>query len=866
MQNERLLESFIEHAPAVIAMFDRDMRYLAASARWKTAYHLDSDPVGRSHYEVFPEISQEWKDIHRRGLAGEVLAAEKDKFPRLDGSVQWLKWEVRPWYGAGEDIGGIVIFSEDITEQVNAYEALKASEERFRIIADMTHDLIFDCDLGSGKVWWNEGHLAAFGLGPDALGKGLAAWMDCIDPADRQRVSDAVRSFIQGDAVDWSNEYRVAQVNGATAMVIDNRSVMRDADGKATRMFGCIVDVTKHKLADERMRLVVEACPSGIITTNIDGNIVLVNAEAERLFGYRREELIGRPVDILVPERLRGQHALHRDGFTRHPETRGMGAGRDVFGLRKDATEFPAEIGLNPVRTSEGLLVLNMIVDISERQRLDRVKDEFIATVSHELRTPLTSISGSLGLLVGGAAGPLPGPVAHWLTIAYTNCQRLGRLVNDILDMEKMESGKAVFEFKRVEVGALVAQTIEANRGFAEDCGVRLRLDAASAACDVRVDADRLMQAATNLISNAIKFSPPGEEVIVAVKPRGDTVRISVRDHGHGIPEEFKPHVFEKFAQADATDARAKSGTGLGLSIVKEIVERLDGTVGFDDAPGGGAIFHIDLPNWARAVKLQSRLVRNARHRILLCEDQPEAAVVLVDRLGRDGFLTDVALTAEEALARVAATPYALILVDLQRPDGNGIELIRQLRAQPQIYNTLLVVLSADLDAASDKQQPATILNIVEWLDAPIDITRLVRVFDQPGAGDSKTPKRVLHIESDPELLRTVAQALGAKAEVMSVDSIDAARRALAAHRFDVAVLDIVLAAGSGFELLHELRDGEGDAIPLIVFSPPDANPALAAQVRSALIKSRTSIDDLIALLKKRLLGGSPPSSDKDAA
>jgi DNA-binding response OmpR family regulator len=382
----------------------------------------------------------------------------------------------------------------------------------------------------------------------------------------------------------------------------------------------------------------------------------------------------------------------------------------------------------------------------------------------------------------------------------------------------------------------------------------------------VRADPDRFVQAITNLLSNAVKFSPPGEEVVVAVETQDDAVRISVRDHGHGVPEEFKRHIFEKFAQADGTDARRKGGTGLGLSIVKQIVDRLDGAIGFADAPSGGAIFHIDLPNWARAVRLNSRLIRKAHLRILLCEDNPKAAIVLVDRLGQEGFLADVALTANEAVTRVAATTYAAILVDLQRPKSDGISLIKQLRAQPQIYNTLLVVLSTDLDPAPDKEQPATILNIVDWLDTPIDVARLVRVLDRPIARNGNTRPRILHVESDPELLHVVANALGAKAEVMSVDSIEEARRALAANRFDVAVLDVALAAGSGFELLHELRDSEGDAIPLVVFSPRDSNPVFAAQVRSVLIKSRTSIDNLITILQKRLAGSSLPSNDKDAA
>ncbi len=236
----------------------------------------------------------------------------------------------------------------------------------------------------------------------------------------------------------------------------------------------------------------------------------------------------------------------------------------------------------------------------NERKRLERLKDEFVATVSHELRTPLTSISGSIGLLMNGADGNLSEPVARLLAIAHRNTQRLLRLVSDILDVQKMGSGQVAFNFRPVEVRSLVAHAIEANRGSAEDCGVRIRLEDAGAVGDVRADSDRLTQVITNLLSNAIKFSPAGNEVVVAIEKGIDVVRISVRDSGPGVPVDFKPHIFERFAQADATDARQKGGTGLGLSIVKQIVDRLGGEVGFADAPGGGTIFHVDLPRWER--------------------------------------------------------------------------------------------------------------------------------------------------------------------------------------------------------------------------------------------------------------------------
>jgi PAS domain S-box-containing protein len=336
-------------------------------------------------------------------------------------------------------------------------------------------------------------------------------------------------------------------------------------------------DRAADTFAEEKFRLAVEACPSGMVMTDSAGLIVLVNTATERLFGYRRDELVGRRMEMLVPERLRGEYLKHRALFALRPETQHFGEAHDLAGLHREGTEFPVEIRLNPIQTSDDLFVLSSIVDISERKRMDRLKDEFVSTVSHELRTPLTSIAGSLGLLLGGATGKLPEAAVRLLGIAQTNSKRLVRLINDILDIEKIESGQVVFNFKRIDARALAEQAIEANRAYADGFGVRIRLDPASQAGEVAADPDRLAQVMTNLLSNAVKFSPRGGEVEVAVKERGDRVRISVRDHGGGIPVEFKPRIFQKFAQADAGDARQKGGTGLGLSIVREIVTRLPG-------------------------------------------------------------------------------------------------------------------------------------------------------------------------------------------------------------------------------------------------------------------------------------------------
>jgi PAS domain S-box-containing protein len=490
-----------------------------------------------------------------------------------------------------------------------------------------------------------------------------------------------------------------------------------------------MVDSTERGLAEEKFRLAVEACPNGMVMTDGAGKMVMVNNEIEQQFGYRRAELIGQPVEMLVPLRLRDEYARHREAFNREPEIRRIGAGPDLFGLRKDGSEFSVEVGLTPIRTGNGPLVLGVIVDVSERKRAERLKDEFVSTVSHELRTPLTSISGSLALLVGQWGSKLPDSAARLLMIAHKNSQRLVRLINDILDIEKMESGRVVFNLARVDVPALVAQAIEDNRGFAAGYDVRIRLDAASREAAVTADPDRLLQVITNLLSNAVKFSPPEGEVLVTVQKNGEAIRISVRDHGSGIPIDFKPHIFEKFAQADATTSREKGGTGLGLSIVKQIVERLDGEVGFDDAPDGGTIFHVELPVWDSAIGQDVDLEGEpGAARILVCEDERDTALVIRERLQPAGFAADFAYSQAAAIARADSTTYAAILVDLQLPDGDGISLILHLRAQARYHDTPIIVVSVDPSRGLEDVRSSR-LNVLGWLRKPVDFECLVQTL-----------------------------------------------------------------------------------------------------------------------------------------
>ena len=493
----------------------------------------------------------------------------------------------------------------------------------------------------------------------------------------------------------------------------------------------------------------------------------------------------------------------------------------------------------------------------TERKRLDRLKDEFVSTVSHELRTPLTSIAASLGLLVGNAVGQLPHAMGRLLSIAHANSQRLARLVDDILDMEKMDAGRVVFDFKRVEVRALVEQVIEANRAYAEDYGVRIRFEDAciEADADVRADPNRLFQVVTNLLSNAIKFSPMDNEVVIAVVKEAGLVRLTVRDHGPGIPVDFKPLIFEKFAQADAKDARQKGGTGLGLSIVKQIVDRLSGKVGFADAPGGGTVFSVQLPCWDHVASLAvDRGAKPEATRLLLCEDDLDAALTVREKLGQAGFAIDFAYSVDDAFRCAAAVQYRAILVDIQLPDGDGINLIVRLRELAQYRDTPIIVISADIGRGRDDLRSSK-LNVLDWLNKPVDFDRLMRLLGGLAVRDPSRRPRILHVDED----NLVARALSKIADVVTVSSIDDAKLALKAGDFDLAVLDVTLAKAAGSNPLLELRDSKGNLVPVVVFSAqrPDLKSDRPEQVMT--VELRSSIDGLVARVRDRL--ASRPSS-----
>lgn len=459
-------------------------------------------------------------------------------------------------------------------------------------------------------------------------------------------------------------------------------TALLDSEARIIGYLGVAIDISARRKAErelrygeERLRAVVDNIVDGIVTIDAKGIIRSMNPAAEHLFKTTPDECVGRNVSMLMDEPHRSQHDRYLEAYLRGGTAKVIGSSREVEGRRRDGMLFPMELTVTEVDINDHKMFVGVVRDLSERKKVEKLKAEFVSTVSHELRTPLTAIRGSLSLINSGVLGDVPEDVRELTAVAEQSSERLVRLINDILDVEKIGAGEIKLEIAPIAVDAVTARAVADIAAYTAPYGVTVRAEGGCPGLRIRVDADRMIQVMTNLISNAVKFSPRGETVIVSVVMRPDGwVRFSVIDKGPGIAEEFRSRLFERFAQADASDAKVKGGTGLGLAITKGLVERMGGVIGFHTEIGAGTAFHVEFPVIDDVPAIASAH-DPSRKRLLHVEDDDATRLLLSRLIGAEVEVTG-ARSVEEAMSLVYSRSFDLAVIDLGLPDGNGLEVV----------------------------------------------------------------------------------------------------------------------------------------------------------------------------------------------
>lgn len=600
---ERELDSLFNMSSDLLCIFGAKGELQRINNAWSSVLGFDLvDIIGRDMLSlVHPDDVETTMAFLSQLNHGQDGVSFENRFICKNGTVKWISWvatsmvQEQVSYGIGRDITDrkqfeqTIIESEQILRQFVEHTpaAVAMFDDKLNVL-QISRRWVRDYALPREKV-------AGMGFShvfPGTDGRWLRIHERClkgkVEKADEEAtvMPDGTTEYLRWEVRPWR---RVDGSIGGTIMIsevvtpsVRARQAIRENEA--------------------RMRGILEASVDAMVTAGATGLIESFNPAAVLMFGYTEAEALGCPVSLLISPKY---HDVLNPVFDDSVQSNGEGfeGGFGILGetvemdaMRSDGYEFPADISISRVKLEKGYIFSLNIRDTTERRKVERMKNEFISTVNHELRTPLTSIHASLGLVMGGAAGEISEQANKLISMAFRNSKQLNNLINDILDIEKIEAGALEYHLLPVDLGAVVAESVESSQSFAKVSNVSIRIVDNEPGIVVQGERGRLGQVVMNLLSNAIKFTRDGTEVVVGISVENTMAKLCVKDHGPGIPKDFEDRIFQKFAQADSSDSRRKGGTGLGLSIAKAIVEKHGGKIGFESTAGNGTTFCVNIP------------------------------------------------------------------------------------------------------------------------------------------------------------------------------------------------------------------------------------------------------------------------------
>jgi PAS domain S-box-containing protein len=615
--------------------------------------------------------------------------------------------------------------------------ALRHSEDRFRTIVTSAPMMLWESNLDGSCQFVNQAALDATGYRPEEiLG---ASWRDKIHPDDVATIEDGYLTALRR-AEPYRTEYRFRRADGAYRWMLTSMTPRYDEHGVCVGHLACATDITDRREADAQVRAILESAPDAMVIVAEDGTVLLVNAQVERVFGYRRDELVGRRVEQLVPG------AADRAAFF------ARSAGRELRGRRKDGTEFPIEVSVGPLESGAAGTVTAAIRDITERKRVERelqqakedaeqanrAKSDFLANMSHEIRTPMTAILGFTEMFLDPSAPDDARPA--FADRIRVNGDHLIAIIDDILDLSKIEAGGMTVERVGCAPRALADEVVAVMRPRADEKGLALELAYVGAVPErIETDPIRLRQILLNLVGNAIKFTENGSVrmvVAAAVTLEGaPAVRFDVHDTGVGITPDVQARLFRPFVQGDASSVRRYGGTGLGLAISRRLARLLGGDVTVRSTPGAGSTFSALVaaggaaPTVVAEPGIDERMPGAINARILLAEDARDLQLVVRFQLTQMGATVETVENGVEAqraalAAEAAGQPFDVVLMDMQMPVMDGYEATTSLRTAG--YTRPIVALTAH--AMAEDRARCLAAGCDDFATKPIDRETLLAV------------------------------------------------------------------------------------------------------------------------------------------